>query len=141
MTTSTRSVTGQSRLVRRCREALSALGVLFLLGMAANLIGFPSENTGGARIIAGIVLGLHALVGVGVVVVAVRIWRAALDEGAGRREALWALVVVALTLLIGIGTGLTENGWLSFLMAVGFVVAAGLYIRIAIIAAAARAAV
>ena len=60
-------------LVRRSREALSALAAQFLLGMGANLVGTPQENAGGARIVAGILLGLHALVGIGVIVVAVRV--------------------------------------------------------------------
>jgi hypothetical protein len=119
----------RDRLHRRSREALSALAVQYLLGIGANLIGPPSEATGSGRVVASVVLGLHALVGIGVLVVAVRVWRAALAQRAAERTAVWALVILALTFLAGIGTMLTDNGWLSFLMAVGFVAAAGLYIR------------
>jgi hypothetical membrane protein len=117
-------------LVRRSREALSALAVQFLLGMGANLIGSPEENDGGARVVAGIILGLHALVGIGVIVVAVRVWLAARREGVAQTAALWAFIVIILTFLVGVGTMFTGSGWMSFLMALGFVVAAALYVVI-----------
>jgi hypothetical membrane protein len=117
-------------LVRRSREALSTLAVQFLLGMGANLIGSPEENDGGARVVAGIILGLHALVGIGVIVVSVRVWLAARREGVAQTPALWAFIVIILTFLVGVGTMFTGNGWMSFLMALGFVVAAALYVVI-----------
>ncbi|MGH1525519.1 hypothetical protein ACRAWC_16320 [Leifsonia sp. L25] len=115
-------------VVRRSREALSALAVQFLLGMAANLIGSPEENVGAARVIAGVVLGLHALVGIGLIVVAVRAWLTARREGVAPRAALWAFVVILLTFLAGVATMFTGSGWLSFLMSAGFVAAAALYV-------------
>ena len=118
------------KLTRRSREALYTLGLQFLLGMAANLIGSPEENSGAGAAVAGIVLGLHALVGIGLIVVSVRVWMAARAERAGVRSALWAFIVIILTFLAGVGTMMTGNGWLSFLMSVGFVVAAALYVAI-----------
>lgn len=126
MTTTT---TALSRTARTSREALITLGLQFLLGMGANLIGGPGETTGTGRIVAGVVLGLHALVGVGLVVVAARLLVAARAEGVGRTEALWALVVVIATFVIGVATVPTGSEWLSFLMAVGFAAAAALYVR------------
>ncbi|GAA1971145.1 hypothetical protein [Microbacterium deminutum] len=123
-------------LVRRSREALSALALQFLLGMGANLIGSPDENSGAARVIAGVILGLHALVGIGVIVVAVRVWLVARRQGVAQRAALWAFIVIILTFLAGIGTMLTGSGWMSFLMSVGFVVAAALYVRVGVSALA-----
>ncbi|HKT57321.1 MAG TPA: hypothetical protein VJR25_11165 [Microbacterium sp.] len=117
-------------LTRRSREALSALAVQFLLGMGANLIGTPQQNTGAGRVVAGIVLGLHALVGIGLIVVAVRVWLVARRDGLAQRAALWAFIVIILTFLVGVGTMLTDSGWLSFLMSVGFVAAAALYVAI-----------
>jgi NADH:ubiquinone oxidoreductase subunit 2 (subunit N) len=122
-------------LLRRSREALSALGVQFLLGMGANLIGAPQENPAASRAIAGVVLGLHVLVGVGVIVVAVRALITARRQRLGRNEATWALVVLSLTFLFGVGTMITGNDWLSFLMAAGTAVAAALYIRTAVLGA------
>jgi hypothetical protein len=128
MSASTAPRTRQGRLARTSREALSALGVQFLLGMGANLIGPPSENPDGSRIVAAVVLGLHVLVGIGLVVVGVRALLAARAEGVGRRLALWALVVTVATFLAGVGTMLTGSGWLSFLMAAGFLAGAALYV-------------
>jgi hypothetical protein len=120
--------TRRSGLERTSREALSALGVQFLLGMAANLIGSPAESAGAARIAAAVVLTLHALVGVGLLVVGVRVVRAARREGAGRAAAGWALAVTSLTVLSGVGTVLTDSAWLSFVMAAGFLAAAAIYV-------------
>ena len=105
--------------MRRSREALSTLAVQFLLGMGANLIGSPEENDGGARVVAGIILGLHALVGIGVIVVAVRVWVAARREGVAQTAALWAFIVIILTFLVGVGTMFTGNGAMSFLDGLG----------------------
>ena len=115
-------------LTRRSREALITLAAQFLLGMGANLVGSPEENTGAGAVVAGIVLGLHALVGIGVIVVSVRVWLAARHEDLSVRAALSAFIVVILTFLAGVGTMMTDNGWLSFAMSVGFVAAAALYV-------------
>ena len=121
---------GPESLVRRSREALTALALQFLLGMAANLIGGPEENSGAGVVVAGIVLTLHALVGIGLIVVAVRTWSTARAAGASERTALWAFIVIILTFLAGVGTMLTGNEWLSFAMSLGFVVAAALYVAV-----------
>ncbi|HEY8318338.1 MAG TPA: hypothetical protein VIG76_05865 [Amnibacterium sp.] len=123
------TITAPNRLQRRSREALSTLGLQFLLGMGANLIGTPSENTGAGRVAAGVVLGLHVLIGVGLIVVAIRLLAVARADGVGRTEALWGLVLVVVTFLIGLATTLTGSEWLSFLMAVGFTASAALYVR------------
>lgn len=115
-------------LVRRSREALSALAVQFLLGMGANLLGTPQENSGAASVIAGIVLGLHALVGIGVIIVSIRVWMVSRRTGIAVNAALWAFIVIIVTFLAGVGTMMTDSGWLSFIMSVGFVVAAALYV-------------
>lgn len=121
---------GSADLVRRSREALSALAVQFLLGMGANLIGSPEENEGAARVFAGILVGLHGLVGLGLVIVAVRVWLVARRSGVAGNAALWAFIVIILTFLAGIGTLFTGNDWLSFAMSVGFVAAAALYVAV-----------
>jgi len=125
MTSSTNS---PEKLVARSREALSALAVQYLLGIGATLLGSPQDNSGAASVISGIVLGLHALVGIGLIAVAVRVWLVARREGVAQRAALWAFIVIILTFLAGVGTMFTGNDWLSFLMAVGFIVAAALYV-------------
>lgn len=117
-------------LAARSREALSTLAAQFLLGMGANLVGTPQENTGGAQVFAGILLGLHALVGIGLLIVAVRVLMVARREGLAQSAALWALIIVVVTFLAGVGTMLTDSAWLSFAMSVGFVAAAALYVAV-----------
>jgi hypothetical protein len=129
MTTSTEPTMAIDALRHRSRAVLSALAVQFLLGMGANLIGDPGDSNGAGRVIGGIVLGLHILVGIGVVVGAVRVWTATRRLRLAQREGLWGLVVMAATFLIGVGTVLTGSDWLSFLMAAGFLVGAALYAR------------
>lgn len=124
------SIESSTALVRRSREALSALALQFLLGMGANLVGTPEENTGAGAVLAGILLGLHALVGIGIIVVAVRVWLVSRSAGIARNAALWAFIVVIVTFLAGVGTMITDSGWLSFVMSVGFVVSAALYVAV-----------
>lgn len=127
MSPSTSEVGSVSLVRRRSREALSALAVVFLLGMAVNLFTDPGDDSTASRVIGFTLLGLHVLLAIGVIVVAVRVRIAAGREGAGQRVALWALVVVVVTFLFGVGTVLTDSEWLSFLMAAGFLAAGGLY--------------
>lgn len=112
-------------LRRRSREALSALALQFLLGMAANLIGEPKGTF--AIVVDTIIVILHILVAIGLVVVSIRLLLAARKAGVGQRLALWGLIVMVITFLAGVGTIATGNEWASYVMAVGFLVAAALY--------------
>ncbi|WP_285114189.1 hypothetical protein [Leifsonia sp. fls2-241-R2A-40a] len=112
-------------LRRRSREALSALALQFLLGMAANLIGEP--DGGFVAVVDTIIIILHILIAIGLVVVAVRVLLAARQAGVGQRLALWGLVVISLTFLAGVATVVFGSDWASYLMACGFLVAAALY--------------
>ncbi|WP_369961442.1 hypothetical protein [Leifsonia sp. EB34] len=112
-------------LRRRSREALSALALQFLLGMAANLIGEPKGTF--AIVVDTIIVILHILVAIGLVAVSVRVLLAARKAGVGQRAAVWGLVVIIITFLAGVGTIATGNEWASYVMAVGFLVAAALY--------------
>ncbi len=120
------------RLLRRSREALSALALEFLLGMTLNLL--PDDGAA-ARVLHAIALGLHVLVGIGVVIVAVRLLRVARQEDIAVREATWALAVVAATFIAGVLTVLLDSEWLSFLMAAGFLASALLYVRTLLVGA------
>jgi heme A synthase len=112
-------------LRRRSREALSALAVMFLLGMAANLIGEPEGTF--VIVVDTIIIILHILIAIGLVVVAIRLLLAARKAALGERAALWGLVVIIITFLAGVLTVSTGSDWASYLMAVGFLVAAALY--------------
>ena len=112
-------------LRRRSREALSALALQFLLGMAANLIGEPKGTF--AIVVDTIIVILHILVAIGLVVVSIRLLLAARAAGVGQRLAVWGLVVIGITFLAGVGTIASGSEWASYVMAVGFLVAAALY--------------
>ena len=112
-------------LRRRSREALSALAVMFLLGMAANLIGEPSGTF--AIVVDTIIIILHILIAIGLVVISVRALLAARKAALGERAALWGLIVIILTFIAGVLTVITQNEWASYLMSVGFLAAAALY--------------
>ncbi|CAM5470486.1 hypothetical protein [Leifsonia shinshuensis] len=117
--------TPSEALRRRSREALTALAVQFLLGMAANLIGDPKGTF--AIVVDTIIVILHILVAIGLVAVSIRVLLAARKAGLGQRLALWGLIVIVITFLAGVGTMATGSEWASYLMAVGFLVAAALY--------------
>ncbi|WP_345762508.1 hypothetical protein [Diaminobutyricibacter sp. McL0608] len=125
MSTAAAAVSPAESLRRRSREALSALAVQFLLGMAANLIGEPEGTF--ATVVDTIIVILHILVAIGLVVIAIRLLLAARKAALGERLALWGLIVIIVTFLAGVGTMITGNDWASYVMAVGFLVAAALY--------------
>jgi len=126
MTTTTATIATSLR--RRARETLTALAAEFLLGMGVNLL--PDDGGTATRILHSVVLGLHALVGVGLLVVAVRLLLAARRDALGPTEAIWALVALGATFVCGVLTVLLQSDWFSFLMAAGFLVSAILVVRI-----------
>ena len=125
MSASAAAVSSSESLRRRSREALTALAVQFLLGMAANLIGEPESTF--VIVVDTIIVILHILIAIGLVVISVRVLLSARKAGAGERLALWGLVVIVITFLAGVGTMITGNDWASYVMATGFLVAAALY--------------
>ena len=52
---------------REARFQLAGLSAQFLLGMAVNLIGQPSETTGAAHAVSTVLLGLHVVVAIGLI--------------------------------------------------------------------------
>jgi hypothetical protein len=128
------TTTGPTLLHRRSREALSALAVEFLLGMAVNLL--PDDGTAPVRVLRSVVLGLHVLVGIGILVVAVRLLVAARREQLGNGEALWALIAVVVAFVAGVLTVVLHSEWFSFIMAAGFLTGALLFVRTLLVSAA-----
>ena len=102
MSTAAAAVSPAESLRRRSREALSALAVQFLLGMAANLIGEPEGTF--VIVVDTIIVILHILVAIGLVVIAIRLLLAARKAALGERAALWGLIVIIVTFLAGVGT-------------------------------------
>jgi hypothetical protein len=119
------------QLHRRVRGQLSMLVIMFLLGMGVNLIGLPSENTGGAKVITGILLVLHILVSLGLIVgAALCLLRSGPLDNAMRNEVLIGGVLIVVAFVAGILDTSLGSAWWSFLMAVAFIGAFVVYGRI-----------
>jgi Ca2+/Na+ antiporter len=113
---------------REARNQLVFLSAQFLLGMAVNLIGQPSQSTGAARAVSTVLLGLHVVVAIGLLAGAVMVIRAARDGGNRPRQlARSGAVLIGLTVIAGIMTVITQNNWWSYTMAAGFIASMLLY--------------
>lgn len=117
-----------TRLGGRLRQVLAMLGAEFLLGMGANLVGLPSEVKGAAHAVTLTFIGLHALLAIGIVVVAFLVSRSASEEQVAIRPTTIGGISVAVTFVAGMGTLMTGSAWLSFVMAAGFLAAAAMYV-------------
>lgn len=110
------------------RKQLGMLTTMFLLGMAVNLIGLPSEVTGGAKTASSILLILHMLVAVGLIVGAIMTVRAALKRGGDTlRLARAGSAAIGVAVLAGLLTYGTKSNWWSYLMALGFIASFWIY--------------
>ncbi len=123
-------------LARPVRGQLMMLGASFLLGLAVALIGMPSEVSGFAAVASWALLGLHVLVGIGLIAVAFQVMAAAPAGSAHRGTAVAGVVVIIATVLVGGARMGMDSDWLSYLMGVGFLAAFFLYGRLALAAAA-----
>jgi hypothetical protein len=116
------------KLSKRSFAQIGMLTAELLLGMAVNLIGVPSQTTGGAQAATTIFLSLHVLIGIGLIVGSLLTVRLALKAGPQFIRLAWAgVVLIALTFIAGALTMATNNNWLSYLMAVGFMASLLLY--------------
>ena len=115
------------------RQAIGMEGMLaaaFLVGMGITLIGLPDEVDGAAKISSQILIGLHILIAVGLAVTSLRILRPAHALAGARPLTAAGAVVIWLTIVVGVITMGTNNPWLSYLMAVGFIAAVLVYGRL-----------
>lgn len=117
-----------TKLREASRGVIIMLTVQLLLGMAVNLIGLPEEVSGGAKSVTTISLLLHVIVGVGLIVAAIRTLRVGklFDDTVLRLTRIGALTV-GVTFIFGALTMITGDNWWSYLMAVGFMAAVLLY--------------
>ena len=110
------------RLAKRARGQLMMLSAQFLLGMGVNLIGLPSETTGGAKVATNTLLGFHILTSVGLIVGAALVIRRAsrLNRGLVSRAVAGGVLVVV-TVVAGVLAWMLESNLWSYVMAVGFI--------------------
>ena len=112
----------------RAQAQLGMLVAMFLLGIAVNLIGLPSEVSGTAKAASTIFLVLHGLLGIGLIVNASLIIRLSLKTNSAlARQAQIGAAVIVLTFIAGIITSETKSNWWSFAMAVGFAASLPIY--------------
>jgi hypothetical protein len=111
----------QLDIVNRTQAQLGMLVAMFLLGIAVNLIGLPSEVSGTAKTATTIFLVLHGLLGLGLIINAGLILRLSMKSNAALvKYAQFGLGIIVLTFITGIITVETKSNWWSFAMAVGF---------------------
>ena len=111
-----------ARVRHLARHQVMGLAAQFLLGMAVNLLGQPSEVTGGARIASTVFLAGHVLIVLGLVIGAILTVRAtARIGGRGHRQAVWGAAALAAATTAGILTVITKGNWWSYAMALGFI--------------------
>ncbi len=119
---------GHAEVRYLARHMVMGLTVQFLLGMAVNLIGQPSETTGDARIASTVFLAAHALVSAGMVIGAAQAVRAAAYLGGPwRSPAIWGAAAIAATVAAGVVTTITTSNWWSYAMAAGFIASLLIY--------------
>jgi len=119
---------GQAELRHLARHMVMGLTVQFLLRMAVNLIGQPSETTGDARIASTVFLAAHALVSAGMVIGAAQAVRAAAYLGSPwRSPAICGAAAITATVAAGVLTTITQSNWWSYAMATGFIASLLIY--------------
>ena len=106
------------------RHQIMGLVSVFLLGMAVNLTGLPSQTSGGAHLASIAFLAAHALIAPGLIIGTVLLLRAvARLGGQWRRRAVAGAAAIAAAVAAGILTVFTSSNWWSYIMAVGFITA------------------
>jgi hypothetical protein len=115
---------GLAAVRQLARHQVMGLASVFLLGMAVNLLGLPSQTKGAAHLASIAFLALHALIALGLLIGIVMLLRAAAGlNGRWRRLATAGAIAIAVAFGGGVLTLITKNNWWSYIMAVGFIAA------------------
>lgn len=111
------------KLKDRAKHQIYMLTVIFLAGMAVNVLGMPSENTGTAMVVSSALTLLHVLIGIGLIVEGGLLLRLAYKRRMYVGLTWGGMASVLVAFVSGILMMALENDWLSYSMAVGFVAA------------------
>ena len=104
------------------RHQVMGLAAQFLLGMAVNLLGPPSQAKGAAHTATTVFLAAHVLITLGLLAGAVMIIRATgRSQAPSRQLAIGGAIAIAATTAAGILTMTTKSNWWSYSMALGFI--------------------
>ncbi len=115
---------GLSRVRHLARHQVMGLASVFLLGMAANLTGLPSQTSGVAHLASLAFLVAHVLIALGLVTGSVLLLCAAARLGGWwRRRATTGTAAITVAVAGGILTLMTGSNWWSYAMAAGFIAA------------------
>jgi peptidoglycan/LPS O-acetylase OafA/YrhL len=110
------------------RHQIMGLTATFLLGMAVNLIGPPSQTSGGAHTASLAFLAAHMLIALSLVLGAVMLVRATPSgRRTWRKQAILGAAAISVTAAAGVLTLLTQSNWWSYAMAAGFITALLVY--------------
>ncbi len=100
------------------------LARVFLLGMAANLTGLPSQTSGATYLASLAFLAAHVLIALGLVAAAGLLLRAAARPGGRwRRRAIAGTPAITIAVAAGILILMTSSNWWSYVVAAGFIAA------------------
>lgn len=106
------------------RHQVMGLTSVFLLGMAVDLIGLPSQTHGAAHLASIAFLAAHTLIALALVVGTVMLLRAAARLGGRwRKQSTAGAAAVAVAFAAGILSLITGSNWWSYLMAAAFIAA------------------
>lgn len=112
------------KIAERAKRQISMLVVIFLAGMAVNVIGMPSEVKGTEMAISSVLTGLHVLVGIGLITGGIMVLRVAYKEAMSFVKLAWmGFASVLAAFVSGMIMMATENDWWSFIMATCFLAA------------------
>lgn len=116
------TTTTTTRALGRARAQIAMLSAQFLLGMGENLIGKPDETSGFAKAASATVLGLHVLIGVGLLVSAALAIRFTAAWPPLKKLAWTGAVGVVVAFGAGVANmaGAPGAEWWSFAMAAAF---------------------
>ena len=115
---------GLARVRHLARHQVMGLASVFLLGMAVNLTGPPSQTSGAAHLASIAFLAAHVLIALGIVIGTVLLLRAgARLGGRWRRQAITGAAAIIVAVTAGILTLMTTSNWWSYAMAAGFIAA------------------
>lgn len=112
------------KIADKAKRQIAMLVVIFLAGMAVNVIGMPSEVKDTEMTISAVLTGLHVLIGIGLITGGIITLRVAYKEAASFIRLAW---IGFASVLVAFASGMimmaTENDWWSFIMAASFLAA------------------
>lgn len=116
------------KLKERSKSQIYMLTVIFLAGMAVNILGMPSETTGAAMVVSGALTLLHVFIGIGLTVGGILSLRLAYKGAQKYIPLAWSgMAGVLLAFVSGVIMMATDNDWWSYSMSVGFIAALLVY--------------